>query len=329
MIPWVQVYSNLPHHPKIAKLADELDLKFAAVGINTIAVGIVVSLWAWAIQNAYTGDLSDVSDRVIAEACRWSKKPETLVKALIAAGWIDADRHIHDWEEYSVLLLDAEDERRQKTAERVRRYRNKKKSAEAVTSNANVTVTGNADDTPCNAPTIPDHTIPVISPPPCAGAGACAGEEEKPEPEITPAMRAVAAASGNQEMAEGADPGLAKVMTFFLNRINATPSMTSIEELGEFAKTMEPDVIIAAMNYALDEHKTTWSYIRGTLRGYRQRGIRTVADLQRANDEFERAKQRKAEDTQNASNRRNSTGRPGAAAAAAGADPIRGFHTDD
>ena len=327
MIPWVQVYSNLPHHPKIARLADELGLSSAAVGMDTMAVGIVVSLWAWAIQNAYTGDLTDISDRVIAEACRWKKRPETLVKALIAAGWIDADRHIHDWEEYSVLLLDAEDERRQKTAERVRRYRNKKKSAADVTGNANVTVTGNASDTPSNAPTIPDHTIPVISPPTYAPAGACAREE--PAAEITPAMRALAAASGNQEMAEGADPGLAKVMSFFLNRINATPSMTAIEELGDFAKAMEPDVIIAAMNYALDEHKTTWSYIRGTLRGYQGRGIRTMGDLQRANDEYERAKQRKAEDTQNASNRRNSTRRPGAAAAPAGADPIRGFHTDD
>ena len=327
MIPWVQVYSNLPHHPKIARLADELGLSSAAVGMDTMAVGIVVSLWAWAIQNAYTGDLTDISDRVIAEACRWKKRPETLVKALIAAGWIDADRHIHDWEEYSVLLLDAEDERRQKTAERVRRYRNKKKSAADVTGNANVTVTGNASDTPSNAPTIPYHTIPVISPPTYAPAGACAREE--PAAEITPAMRALAAASGNQEMAEGADPGLAKVMSFFLNRINATPSMTAIEELGDFAKAMEPDVIIAAMNYALDEHKTTWSYIRGTLRGYQGRGIRTMGDLQRANDEYERAKQRKAEDTQNASNRRNSTRRPGAAAAPAGADPIRGFHTDD
>lgn len=327
MIPWVQVYSNLPHHPKIARLADELGLSSAAVGMDTMAVGIVVSLWAWAIQNAYTGDLSDISDRVIAEACRWKKKPEALVKALIAAGWIDTDRHIHDWEEYSVLLLDAEDERRQKTAERVRRYRNKKKNAEAVTGNADVTVTGNADDTRSNAPTIPDHTIPVISPPTCAHAGACAGEG--PTPEITPAMRAMAAVSGNQELGQGADPGLAKVMSFFLNRINATPSQIAIEELGEFAKVMEPDVIIAAMNYALDEHKTTWSYIRGTLRGYQGRGIRTMGDLQRANDEYERAKQRKAEDTQHANNRRNSTGRPGAVAAAPSADPIRGFHTDD
>ncbi len=325
MIPWVQVYSNLPHHPKIARLADELGLSSDSVGMDTMAVGIVVSLWAWAIQNAYTGDLTDITDRVIAEACRWKKKPETLVKALMAAGWIDADRHIHDWEEYSVLLLDAEDERRKKTAERVRRYRNKKKAEMQVTGNSNVTVTCNADDTRSNAPTIPDHTIPVISPPPCAHAG----EEEQPAPEMSPAMRALASISNpGAPEAQGADPGLAKVMLYFLNRINATPSQIAIEELGDFAKDMEADVIIAAMNYALDEHKTTWSYIRGTLRGYRQRGIRTMGDLQRANDEYERAKKRKAEDTQHAGNRRNHTQWAGSSVPPPGADLTRGFHTD-
>lgn len=323
MIPWVQVYSNLPHHPKIARLADELGLSSAAVGIDTTAVGIVVSLWAWAIQNAYTGDLTDISDRVIAEACRWKKSPEKFVKALMDSGWIDTDRHIHDWEEYSVLLLDAEDERRQKTAERVRRYRNKKKEESQSTCNSNVTVTCNADDTRGNAPTIPYHTIQSNtshSP----HTRACAQEEPK---ELSEAMKAMAAVS-NPGTENDADPELAKVMQFYLNRINPAPSQMSIEELGDFAKDMAADVIIAAMNYALDEHKTTWSYIRGTLRGYRQRGIRTMADLQRANDEFERAKQRKAEDTRNANNRRNTQERAGGSTPAHDTDPIRGFHTD-
>lgn len=323
MIPWVQVYSNLPHHPKIARLADELGLSSAAVGIDTTAVGIVVSLWAWAIQNAYTGDLTDISDRVIAEACRWKKSPEKFVKALMDSGWIDTDRHIHDWEEYSVLLLDAEDERRQKTAERVRRYRNKKKEESQSTCNSNVTVTCNADDTRGNAPTIPYHTIQSNT---THSPHTRTRAQEEPK-ELSEAMKAMAAVS-NPGTENDADPELAKVMQFYLNRINPAPSQMSIEELGDFAKDMAADVIIAAMNYALDEHKTTWSYIRGTLRGYRQRGIRTMADLQRANDEFERAKQRKAEDTRNANNRRNTQERAGGSAPAHDTDPIRGFHTD-
>ena len=79
MIPWIQVYSNLPQHPKTTKLADELGLTSAALNPNVLAVGLVVSLWAWAIQNAYNGDLSGCSSRAIAEACLWKKKPETLM----------------------------------------------------------------------------------------------------------------------------------------------------------------------------------------------------------------------------------------------------------
>jgi len=311
MIPWVQVYSNLPHHPKIARLADELGLSSASVGMDTMAVGIVVSLWAWAIQNAYTGDLTGITDRVIAEACRWKKKPETLVKALMAAGWIDADRHIHDWEEYSVLLLNAEDERRQKTAERVRRYRNKRKTEKQGSSNDDVTVTGNADDTRSNAPTIPYQTIPYVTSP---TTRACAQEET-----LQPFC---------QDRQDGAqDPELARVMSFYLNKINPTPSMESTEELKSFLRDMQADVIIAAMQYALDERKATWSYIRGTLRGYHRRGIRTIDDLRRANEAYERTKKNR-EGTTYAGNRGNHQKRAGSSVPPPGADLTRGFHTD-
>ena len=323
---WIEVHQTLPSHRKIKALKRELKIK------TPQAVGHMVMLWLWAVDNAPDGDLSRIDPDDIAEAAEWPKDGKTFVDAMIRAGFLDDDMRLHDWGEFSGMLMEKREAKRASDRERQQRRRDRlkkeaEKSGDMRDSHAPVTCDTTVTSRPGHAPnsTVPYSTM-YISPPPCAPA--CAVEE--PAPGITPAMRALAAVShGDPEVAQGADPGLAKVMQFFLNRINATPSMTSIEELGDFAKDMEPDVIIAAMNYALDEHKTTWSYIRGTLRGYRQRNIRTVADLQRANDEFERAKQRKAEDTQNASNRRNSTGRPGAAAAAAGADPIRGFNTDD
>lgn len=127
MIPWVQVYSNLPQHPKTSRLAEELKLTSAALDPNAIAVGLLVSLWTWAIQNAYSGDLSECSARTIANACQWRKKPEMLVDALKKAGWLDGDMKLHDWEEYAVLLIDQEDNRKAKTRERVKRYRDAKK----------------------------------------------------------------------------------------------------------------------------------------------------------------------------------------------------------
>lgn len=125
----------------------------------------------------------------------------------------------------------------------------------------------------------------------------------------------------------GGDPGIAKVMQHYMNRINPTPSRTCLEELAGFAKAMAPEVVVYALNYAIDEHKTGWSYIRAMLRGFKTRGIRTMDDLRRNNEEFERAKQRR-EDTQNAINRRNTQRRAEAGTPPADTDPLRGFHTE-
>jgi len=151
VIPWIQVYSNLTHHPKTSRLADELGLANTPVSANTAAAGILVSLWTWAVQNAYDGDLSRCSVRTIAEECGWRKKPETLMRALINAGFLDADMRIHDWEEYAVLLMDAESEKRRKVRERVARYRERQRAG-----SASVTVTPAREETaPSRAVTPP------------------------------------------------------------------------------------------------------------------------------------------------------------------------------
>lgn len=103
------------------------------------------------------------------------------------------------------------------------------------------------------------------------------------------------------------DPELAKAADFYLNRINPTPSQTSLEELAAFVKQMGADVCIAAMEYALDERKAKWSYIRGVLRGYNREGIRNISDLQRSKAERERDKQEQG-GTQRAADRRGAGG---------------------
>lgn len=181
MIPWIQVYSNLVTHPKTARLARELKLQSACTSPAVVASGIIVSIWIWAIQNAYSGDLRDVPDESIADACRWKKDPSELIDALVVSGFVDPDRKLHDWEEYSILFMDAEENKRERTRERVQRYRNKKTRVDAgekpedikqggAPCNEGVTVTqtlhnscySNAHVTACNASTIPDHTRPII-----------------------------------------------------------------------------------------------------------------------------------------------------------------------
>ena len=270
------------------------------------AVGHVAMLWLWSIDNAPDGDLSKVDIEDIAEACEWPRGAETFVSAMKEAGLIDADMKLHDWDEYTGGLMEKREDRRKKDRERQARYRAKKAAQRAAQK---------GHGTPPAAPPPPDPPEPPEPP---------QGPEEAQEAPISKAMQA-AAAVGRPDMDPGVDPGLGKVMDFYLNRINATPSATSIEELGTFVGDIEPDVVIKAMEYALDEHKTSWSYIKATLQAYKRRGIRTLADLQRANDEHQRAKQRQ-EDTRNGKNRRAA---PRGGARAPDTDPLKGFHTDD
>ena len=151
-----------------------------------MAAGILVSLWTWAAQNAYNGDLSACSDRVIANACRWKKDAGKLVQALQECGWMDG-RQLHDWDEYAELYIQQQENRREKTRERVRNFRERKKlegdnsaqeggrmvsaptdktengrmvSAPTGVTNAECNGYSNVTVMPCNAPTIPNHTIP-------------------------------------------------------------------------------------------------------------------------------------------------------------------------
>ncbi|MGM9563748.1 MAG: DUF6291 domain-containing protein [Faecousia sp.] len=88
---------------------------------------------------------------------------------------------------------------------------------------------------------------------------------------------APAAADGESSLR---DPALAKVMTAYMDRINPTPSQICVDELTGFARELGADVCIHAMSVALDEKKTQWSYIRAILRGYRDDGVRCIADIQ-------------------------------------------------
>lgn len=153
MVPWIQIYSNLPRHPKVTHLADALGLASAAVNPNAVAAGLLVCLWTWAVQNAPDGDLSRVTARAVAEACLWKRKPQTLVDALRESGFLDPDGRLHDWEEYEGMFLSAELNRREKSRQRSQKYRDKIRDAShAVTRDEGVT------SRPRHAPK-PDQTI--------------------------------------------------------------------------------------------------------------------------------------------------------------------------
>lgn len=102
---------------------------------------------------------------------------------------------------------------------------------------------------------------------------------------VTGTVSTAGAVDNNAPAAAGGEsalrnPSVAKVMSAYMDRINPTPSQICVDELGGFARELGAEVCIHAMSVALDEKKTQWSYIRAILRGYRDDGVRCLADIQ-------------------------------------------------
>ncbi len=118
---WLEVHQGLREHRKLYACADSLDVK------PTLMLGMLVSFWLWALDNAQNGKLEGVSNRTIARAAMWpEKRADKLVSALIACGWIDQIDDIlviHDWDEYTGKLMD----RREADRERKRKKKEEKR----------------------------------------------------------------------------------------------------------------------------------------------------------------------------------------------------------
>ena len=111
-------------------------------------------------------------------------------------------------------------------------------------------------------------TVPVPVPATVTGTVSTAGAVDNSAP---------ADADGESSLR---DPVIAKVMSAYMDRINPTPSQICVDELIGFARELGAEVCVHAMSVALDEKKTQWSYIRAILRGYREDGVRCLADIQ-------------------------------------------------
>ena len=64
---WIEVHQSLPSHRKTSKLMRELGVKTRAQ-----AVGHLVMLWLWALDNAPTGNLRELDPDDVADAAGWS-----------------------------------------------------------------------------------------------------------------------------------------------------------------------------------------------------------------------------------------------------------------
>lgn len=91
---------------------------------------------------------------------------------------------------------------------------------------------------------------------------------------------------------------LGDVMSFYMDKINPTPSSQIVEDLKTYTETMDSDVVIHAMQIALDERKYAWSYINAILRRYLQEGLWTMNAVMQQEQEHSAKKRRGGEKKQ-------------------------------
>ena len=95
---WIESHQELARHPKTRRLARLLSCCLPQ------AVGHLQFLWWWALDYAPDGDLSAFTDEDIAEAVMWEGDAD-MCAALTSSGFLDDDRRIHNWADYTGRLI--------------------------------------------------------------------------------------------------------------------------------------------------------------------------------------------------------------------------------
>ena len=127
IMAWVAVHQQIRDHRKTRDLFRTLKIS------RQEAIGILVLIWTWAIDNCnQDGELLSVTIDDISDAAYWNKKPEILYKALVDCKWIDeVDNkiYLHDWNDFNEPFYKFI-ERKEKDKDRKRKEKEGRKSIE-------------------------------------------------------------------------------------------------------------------------------------------------------------------------------------------------------
>ena len=93
------------------------------------------------------------------------------------------------------------------------------------------------------------------------------------------------------------DPRLGKVVSYYMDRLGML-SPIAVGDIQYFLNQadLDPDVIIHAIQIAVDEKKTSWSYIKAILQRYANSGLTTLSLVLASEQQFE---EKKASDASN------------------------------
>lgn len=96
--------------------------------------------------------------------------------------------------------------------------------------------------------------------------------------------------NANANVSDSCVDGLQKAIDFYNNNIGMiTPY--GLEVLSDYAKEMQIDLMILAMKKAVEANKRTIQYIKGILNNWSKKGIKTVIEAEKEDEQFKDSKQ--------------------------------------
>lgn len=98
-----------------------------------------------------------------------------------------------------------------------------------------------------------------------------------------------------QGEAAAVDADLGRVADFYQQNIG-TLAPSTYQQMQEWVSQLSADVLILAMQAAVDQGKRNWAYIRGILKRCADNGIKSAADYKAAEERHSRPKQQEVED---------------------------------
>jgi hypothetical protein len=109
---WIKFSYDLVHSPQMTMLARRLGIPQAR------AIGHVLGVLWWCVENTEDGHLETRDPRILASAGLWEGDPEVFVQALIQTGWIaltEKGFQVCRWEDYAGPVIERrlENHRRQ------------------------------------------------------------------------------------------------------------------------------------------------------------------------------------------------------------------------
>jgi len=283
-VAWIESHQSLAKHRKTIRAAGRLSVDRATL------IGHLHFLWWWGLDNVGAdGRLGDMTAYEIAAAAEWPGDPEQFLAALIEAGFIDDTPDglvLHDWYDYAGKLI----ERREAERERSRQRRATRQTSEGQPAGNRATTGGRpADGRATTGGTVPNLTVPNLTIHDQTDRTRAHTREDgrpnaSPQPPPSDSPSSPVGGGGLPEPHDGM--GIEDVVQRYHQHIGImSPGLFHDLDTWHTEHGMSYGALAAAIDEVAKARAegrirgSPDSYLRGTVRGMYNDGIRTVADI--------------------------------------------------